>query len=372
MNAMSRWADTITADSRVLLIVNSQPFRRDEIDQAITAIAARTDLSRVSCIAPASLKAWLIHLGLSAANVLPARLHGLDLDLAYFLETPRAIQWAAERAPTIVLGTEPYAPNNEEVKGVFELHVAALVGAASFVAHSLPDDRVFCFDVTELWLRAARPSAMDQHHARVQAAMASLERAWKDSTAQDAAVVLGNLAGPGLDPNQAVVVDASRRSYDRVSRALAEGRDEQHSGGRLLVSPVGRWPLINVLPLEIEPVTSTEVVAANVCWAGRRLAVRGVAAGPYSTLLMSPPMQLKAGDAAVAEGKVYRGGVTIGLIVDGQWASRIDVDDPGSFMAVAVATVNGFHTLAIANCVRGEDQRSAVVLHRFGWARRVR
>jgi hypothetical protein len=372
MNAMSRWAETITADSRVLLIVNSQSVRRDEIEQATTAIAARTDFSRVSCIAPASLKTWLIQLGLSAANILPARLHGVDLDLAYFLETPRAIRWAAVRRPTVVLGTEPYAPNNEEVKGVFELHAAALVGAASFVAHSLPDDRVFCFDVTELWLRAARRSAMDQHCARVQAAMVSLERAWKDPTAQDAAILLSDLAGRGLDRNQAVVVDASKRTYDRLSRSLAAGLDEEHSGGRLLVSPAGRWPLANVLPLEIEPVTSTEMIAANVCRAGARLAVRGVAASPYSTLLMSPPMQLKAGDAAVAEGKVYRGGVTIGLIVDGQWASRIDVDDPGSFMAVAVATVNGPHILAIANCVRGEDQRNAVALHRFGWTRRVR
>ena len=97
VNVMSRWADTIGADSRVLLIVNSQPSRLDEIEQTIAAIAARTDVSRVSCIAPASLRSWLIQLGLSAANILPARLHGLDVDLVFFLENPRAIRWAAER-----------------------------------------------------------------------------------------------------------------------------------------------------------------------------------------------------------------------------------------------------------------------------------
>jgi len=87
---------------------------------------------------------------------------------------------------------------------------------------------------------------------------------------------------------------------------------------------------------------------------------------------VSPPTDLAAGDGVVAEGKVYLGGVTIGLITDNQWVSRVDVDDPGSFMAAAVALRSGVHTLVIANCVRSEDRRSAVALHRFGWARRGR
>ena len=89
---MSRWADTIGADSRVLLIVNSQPSRLDEIEQTIAAIASRTEVSQVACIAPASLRSRLIQLGLTAANILPARLHGLDVDLVFFLESPRAIR----------------------------------------------------------------------------------------------------------------------------------------------------------------------------------------------------------------------------------------------------------------------------------------
>ena len=371
MNAMARWADTISADSRVLLIVNSQPFRRDEIEQTITAIAARTDLSRVSCIAPASLRSWLIQLGLSAANVLPARIHGNDLDLVYFLESPRAIRWAAERNATVVLGSEPYAPNNEEVKDAFELRAAALLGAASYVAHSLPDDRVFCFDVKELWVRTARHESMARHHARVQAGMAALERAWKEGTPADATLISGDMVGHGLDPNQPLVVDASKHTYDRLSRALAEGIDESHGGVRVLVNPTGSWPSTQGWPARLEPVTPP-YVASGVRLHGVRLAVRGVVEGPYSTLLVSPPTDLAAGDGVVAEGKVYLGGVTIGLITDNQWVSRVDVDDPGSFMAAAVALRSGVHTLVIANCVRSEDRRSAVALHRFGWARRGR
>ena len=83
-------------------------------------------------------------------------------------------------------------------------------------------------------------------------------------------------------------------------------------------------------------------------------------------------MQLAVGDAAVAEGKVYTGGVTIGLVSGDQWAASVDVDDPGSFTAVAVASVSGLHKLVIANCMKGEDRRNAVALHRFGWARRAR
>ena len=368
---MSRWADTIGADSRVLLIVNSQPSRLDEIEQTIAAIAARTDVSRVSCIAPASLRSWLIQLGLSAANILPARLHGLDVDLLFFLENPRAIRWAVERNATVLLGSEPYAPNNEEVKDAFELRAAALLGAASYVAHSLPDDRVFCFDVKELWIRTARHESMARHHARVQSGMAALERAWKDGAPMDASLVSDELVGQDLDPNQPAIVDASRHTHDRLSRALAEDRDERQ-GVRMLVSPAGRWPSTKGLLAKIEAVSRPAEVAPGVHWHRTRLTMRGVVAAPYSSLLVSRPTQLAAGDAAVAEGKVYRGGVTIGLVIDDQWAPSIDIEDPGSFMAVAVASVSGLHKLVIANCMKGEDRRNAVALHRFGWARRGR
>ena len=278
MNAIARWADTIAADSRVLLVVNSQPFRRDEIERTLTAIAERTDVSHVSCIAPASLRSWLIQLGLSGANILPARLHGQDLELAFFLESPRAIRWALERNATVVLGSEPYAPNNEEVKDAFEQRAAALLGAASYVAHSLPGDRVFCFDVQELWMRAARHESMARHHARVQSGMAALERGWKDGAPIDTSLVSGEMVGQDLDANQPVIVDASKHTYDRLSRALAEGHDERR-GVRMLVSPAGRWPSAKGLPAKIEPVTRPGEIASGVRWHRTRLAVRGVGGG---------------------------------------------------------------------------------------------
>lgn len=374
VNMMSRWGDTIGADSRVLLIVNSQPFRRNEIEQAIIAVAARTDISRVSCIAPASLRSFLIELGLTAANILSAQVHGVDLDLVFFLETLQAIRWSAERGPTVVLGTEPYAPNNEEVKTAFELHAAALVGAASFVTHSLPDDRVFCFDVKELWLRASRGIAMEQHHARVQSGMASLERAWKDGAVPNATAITGDMAGQDQDPNQSVVVDASKRTHDRLSLALvetlAESRDKCHGCVRLLVTPAGRWPLSRPLPAKLDAVRRPNIAASGVRLHHTRFTIRGRVDGPFSQLLVSRPTQLAAGDAAVAEGRVYRGGVTIGLFIDNQWVSHINLDAPGSFKAVVVASVSGLHRFVIANCVRSEDRQNAVALHRFGWARR--
>jgi hypothetical protein len=372
VNLAGRWAEVCGADSRLLLIVNSQPARLDEIDQVIATITAHCDLSRVFAIAPASLRSELIQRGLSASHVLPARLHGVDVELGFFLESPRAIRWAAERNPTLVLGSEPYAPNNEEVKDAFELRAAALLGAASFVAHSLPDDRVFCFDIKELWLRTARHEAIARHHARVQSGIGMLERAWKAGAPFDAGLIGGEMVGQDLDPNQPVIVDASKHTCDRLSRALSESGGGGDGGARLHVNPMGRWPLATALPATVEPVTRPADVAAGVLWHRTRLAMRGVAVAPYSSLLLSRPTKLAAGDAAVAEGTVYRGGVTIGLQVNNQWVSQVDIDDPGPFIAVAVTPVGGLHSLIIANCLRGEDLRNAFALHRFGWARRAR
>jgi len=368
---MGQWADTIKADSRVLLIVNSQLFRQDEIEQTLRAIAARTDVSRVSCIAPYALRSRLIQLGLSAANILTARLHGLDVDLVFFLETPRAIRWSAERNATVVLGSEPYAPNNEEVKDAFELRAAALLGAASYVAHSLPDDRVFSFDVKELWRRTARHIALDQHHERVLAGMASLERAWKNEAPADAALVSGDLIGQDLDPNQPVIVDAAQHSYRKLHRAHVEDGGGWHGGVRLLVNPAGRWPANGWLST-IEPVKRPAFVASGVRWHRTRLVKRGIVEGQDSHLLETRPVQLVPGDAVLIEGHVYGGGITFGLLSEGKWLSRVDVDDAGPFMAAVVAAGFGPHTLVIASCLRGGARRMAVALHRFGWARRPR
>ena len=240
---MSRWADTIGADSRVLLIVNSQPSRLDEIEQTIAAIAARTDVSRVSCIAPASLRSWLIQLGLSAANILPARLHGLDVDLLFFLESPRAIRWAVERNATVLLGSEPYAPNNEEVKDAFELRAAGIAWRR-VVRRSLPPRR------SRVLLR--REGTMDSDGAARIHGASSRARAVRHGgvgtrlegrSPMDARPRQRRVSGPGsLDPNQPAIVDASRSLHDRFSRSARREPRRASGGLRLAASPAGRWP----------------------------------------------------------------------------------------------------------------------------------
>ena len=79
---------------------------------------------------------------------------------------------------------------------------------------------------------------------------------------------------------------------------------------------------------------------------------------------------MKAGAAFFADGRLFRGGVTIGLesTETGQWAVRVDLIEYGPFLAVAVAPKAGTYHLVVANHIKGEDPRAGLALHRFGWA----
>jgi hypothetical protein len=71
----------------------------------------------------------------------------------------------------------------------------------------------------------------------------------------------------------------------------------------------------------------------------------------------------------VAEGDVYRGGITIGLVKGDVWASRVDIVDRGAFVVAAIATEPGDHSLVMAHCLHGQERRAAVAVHRFGFRR---
>lgn len=378
----STWAEVFAPGTTALLIVNSAPSQLEEIERAVSALERSPGLGAVSAIAPLTLRTWLSHRGVDTSRTLFPRIAGVDVELDYFLERSHAIRWAIRRRADFVLGTEPHAPLNEDVKTDFERRAALMLGRGCFVAHSVPSEQTLLFSAEELWSRAARPEAVERHRARVKGALDRLHRVWAASQSHaaesSASTRAGSIAADLLmqgasdaPETPAPFIDARRYAYERLNDAVMDEIQMNPARSlRVVTDPPDAEPGSGWLPERLQAVGKPEYAIPGIRLHGTRLVARGHLGDPYAYLLRSRPLTLKRGDTVLAEGCVYRGGVSIGLEgPDGQWASRADVDEPGRFLAAAVAKASGTYALVIANYLKGSDHRSGLVLHRFGWAR---
>jgi len=363
---MMTWAEAVSPARRVLLIVNSSAADSSELAEVLDALQRHVDADRICAVAPLAVVGELVARGIGARSIL-----SFELESGFFLQSDRALQWVIRQRADVVVGSEPYAPDNVEVKASFELRVAAMLGAARLVAHSLPLDRVVMLSAEALWRRAARPEMVEEHRARVGNALEQLHHVWQTepgtSITKRQALFASTLAVPsGVDSiERASVIEACRWSYDRLHGAMQSDGGYPPSPIRCIVAPPGVAPG-GGFSGRLDTIRRPAQLATRVRHQGLTLSFRGTADAPYSYLLMSRPVDLQPGDAALAEGRVHHGGVTIGLVKAEQWASRVDVIDRGRFLAAAVATERGAHAIVVAHCLHGADRRSAIALRRIG------
>jgi hypothetical protein len=380
MKHFANWSAVVNPGAAVLIVVDSDVSQLDEVSRVLDAVERAAGLSAAAAVVPAALRSWMIRQGLQAARVLPRQLHGVDVELSYFLESPLAIQWAIQQRCDFVTGSQPYLPLNEEVKAAFEQRIAALTGHAEYIAHTLPDQHLFAFTTADLWSRAGRSAALDAHAGRQQLALAEVHRRWvqlggpsEPAFVPEVAAALAALNPPTTSSSGQLdaALEAAIPTLSRVTDALEE-LSTTLTAPAIRVAPPGAIPAAGWMPPHVEAIWESHYVAPAVKWEGPRLAMRAPAAGAYSYLFISAEEDLRRGDAAVAAGRVFRGGVTVGLQRNGEWISRVDVDQPGRFVVMVVAQEAGDYQLGIANCLRGTESTTAFALRRFGWTRRER
>jgi hypothetical protein len=369
MSGVERWANAVHKDARVLLIVNSGPAAIGEVRGVLGALQATIASEQLSVIAPRLLCADFMRSGVPSRSVLPC-----DVDMGFFLQGPRALQWSLRQRADLVVGSEPYPPNNEQVKVEFERYLQPLLGHAQLLTHSLPSDQVFRFSLEDVWRRASRPASEAAHRARVEGTIDGLYRLWstrpreelpsRARAALDAIEVL-----PPSDVTAETTPEAASWACRRLQDALLSDGGYPPPSIRVLTDPPGVAPPGGWLGGRIAHIGRPAHIGPGVRLHRARVVFHGPVEEPFSALLMSRYIELSAGDAVAAEGRLYGGGVTIGLVQDGNWTSRVDLVDPGRFVAAAVAPRPGKYALVIANCRPGADRRTAFALRRLGFQR---
>jgi hypothetical protein len=79
------------------------------------------------------------------------------------------------------------------------------------------------------------------------------------------------------------------------------------------------------------------------------------------------PVDTPPAAALLVRGRLYEGGVTLGLLrQDRQWYRSVTITQPGTFVAVVDITTAGVFTPIITNATRRDRTRNHFVLDRFG------
>jgi hypothetical protein len=93
--------------------------------------------------------------------------------------------------------------------------------------------------------------------------------------------------------------------------------------------------------------------------------IKGDAPTSYAYALQLPPENSKGRRYLVAEGELFNGGLTLGLLKNGQWAGQVNITSPGKFRIV-MKPDGGDYTATLAHNVPGQKSNN-FTLTKLGW-----
>jgi len=209
------------AGESVLVLINSPEGEIAEVAALFDRLAPRLERSEVYVVTPPEWTSWLHDRGLPADHVLPsADAQDRPLELNYFLESPVAGIWIRSKPVDYIVGSVPHSLYNEEVKDLLEERLSLFVGSSRFLAHTLPQDYVYVFDLPMMLRRSGRADKVKEYRATCRSMVDAWHRQWIDAgrPARDdgpdirqAASVIGDHLGAGLlSPDESSPISIER------------------------------------------------------------------------------------------------------------------------------------------------------------------
>jgi hypothetical protein len=89
--------------------------------------------------------------------------------------------------------------------------------------------------------------------------------------------------------------------------------------------------------------------------------------GPFLYLAQMKPRALKAGDVLLAQGRLARGGFSLGLVQAGQWIAQVPVLTSGDFIVAIKVPADGDYAVVLANNLPGRSLHNQLTIDRIGW-----
>jgi len=96
------------------------------------------------------------------------------------------------------------------------------------------------------------------------------------------------------------------------------------------------------------------------------MTVAGTPEVPYGHLVQSRARAISRGTCAIAQGALTAGGLTFGLLRDGQWYQQVSIVERGRFVAMGCAREDGNYAIVLANN-NAPGAVTAARLTKIGW-----
>jgi len=231
VTAFSTWSDPKAIDGNVLAIINVKRDDRDAAAALFDQLGGGLASGALYVIAEPGWAPWLEGRGISGDRVcLATDVAGQPLELYYFLERPHAIAWIKSKAFRTVVGAAPHSLYNDQVNGLFEERLCLFLGSGRLVAHTLPSDFLYVFDLPMLLRRLGRDSKVQEYRATTRAIVDDWHGQW---------VAAGRPAG--ADGGSAAAMMSSMRRHWPVAERSG---DETHA-----LEPAGADAAQSMAPL---------------------------------------------------------------------------------------------------------------------------
>jgi hypothetical protein len=178
---VATWGHVAGLDGNILLIVNSPAGDEREVSMALDAAQRCAAPRRLHVIAAPAWQPWLgDRCGSSDRVLYSADAAGDELELNYFLESAGAMRWIVARQFAAIVGSAPHNLYNEEVKGIFERRVGAVLGAGRFLVHTLPEPYVYVLTLADLLQRFNRGPKTEEYSVFCRGLLADLHSLWTE------------------------------------------------------------------------------------------------------------------------------------------------------------------------------------------------
>jgi hypothetical protein len=147
------------------------------------------------------------------------------------------------------------------------------------------------------------------------------------------------------------------RRVPRSEPVIATSPDDLRFTRQLLATPIAPLP---------ESAITQHVRAVTMQGPGQ-FTVDGSGGGRFGYLMEARPAHFQRGARFLAEGTLYTGGLTIGLVRGGEWARQAHVVSAGSFIVVVEVPADGEYSLIVANNLPQSARTNHFVVERAGW-----
>jgi len=167
MKKITTWSKfRLGIDDKLLLICNSPVQELSNVSFLLEHLEKIIPQDRIYVVANSSWKEYFVeNKSISEQRILFTCVDSQELELNFFLENYKFLQWLDSIRPEFVIGSVAHSLYNDEVKYIFEQKISFCLRQGTFIAHTLPQEYLYLLDQEDIVKRLSRLSKIEEYQS---------------------------------------------------------------------------------------------------------------------------------------------------------------------------------------------------------------